>query len=171
MSILPRHIRIEDDIAYIPLTRGYEAIIDAADVPLVVGCSWIANISLRRDGSIKVVYARARVFGNLRTMHRVLLSAPIGIQVDHKDSNGLNNRRSNLRLATNAENQFNQRPPINNTSGVKGVNWSKVDAKWRARITVTGYQHHLGLFKNIEDAAAAYAQASITMHGDFGRLR
>lgn len=91
-------------------------------------------------------------------------------QIDHIDCNPSNNKWANLRPAKNQENASNQRAPRNNTSGVKGVSWSKQERKWVASIRV-GYQRiHLGRFQNIDDAEAAYAKASEQYHGSFGRV-
>jgi hypothetical protein len=169
-----RQIRIDGDIAYIPLTRGYEAIIDAADVSLVDGHNWYAHVSKRADGTIWTVYAyrNHRKDGKKTTiqLHRVILNTPDELKGDHRNGDGLDCRRVNLRLATSTENNRNARTPITNTSGAKGVYWNKRDGKWYARIRADGALRHLGLFSDIADAAAAYAQASRKLHGDFGRV-
>lgn len=170
-----RKIRIEGDLAYVPLTKGYEAVIDAADVPLVEGRNWTALEQRRVDGSVKCVYAWRAVRrdgkqASLR-MHRILLGAPENLQVDHKDGNGLNNRRSNLRLATDPENKHNARTRVDNTSGAKGVVRMKATGRFCACIRVRGKKHHLGTFKDLASAAAAYARASVELHGEFGRTK
>lgn len=170
---MARPIRIEGDIAYVPLTKGYEAVIDAADVPLVAGRSWQARESRRPDGSLITVYAQAAKPGKTGTikMHRLLLGEPAGAEVDHRDGNGLNNRRSsNLRAATTSQNRWNARTPRDNTSGAKGVTWHALRQKWMAQIQAHGRHHYLGLFATQEAAAAAYARASAEIHGEFGRV-
>jgi hypothetical protein len=92
------------------------------------------------------------------------------MQVDHIDCDGLNNVRSNLRAATHLENQRNCRISSRNTSGVKGVYWQKATQKWVAQIRVKGRVQRLGSFHTIDEAADAYATASKSFHGDFGRL-
>lgn len=166
-----RPVRIEGDVAYIPLTRGYEAVIDAEDVPLVEGRNWCAFVNARR----RTVYAgyRARVEkGRSRNfyLHRLLLNAPEDMQADHIDCDGLNNRRSNLRLASHAENIHNQRGHADSLSGVKGVTWSKVSQKWMAQIRVDGKNRCLGFFADKHEAGAAYAKASAEARGSFGRV-
>lgn len=169
-----RPIRIEGDVAYVPLTQGYEAVIDAADVALVEGWNWFALVQRRKDGSVKCVYAWREAWheGERRSlrMHRHLMESPDGFQVDHEDGNGLNNRRENLRVATHAQNQRNARARIDNSSGVKGVGWSSARGKWRARIRVDGTRHDLGFFRTKREAADAYADASAKFHKDFGRI-
>ncbi len=91
-------------------------------------------------------------------------------QVDHIDSDGLNNRIANLRLATRSENCRNSRTPRTNTSGLKGVSASGcANGRWRARIKISGREHHLGTFDTPEEAHAAYAAAAREHFGEFGR--
>ena len=163
-----RPIWIVGDVAYVPLTRGYTATIDAADVPLVEAWNWCAR--LERNA----VYAArgAWVNGKKRTiyMHRELVGQVGGCEVDHRDGDGLNNRRANLRHATAAQNQRNQRIRPNNTSGLKGASYHKATGKWSAQIRANGKPVYLGLFETPEAAHAAYAKASAELHGEFGRL-
>jgi hypothetical protein len=163
-----RPIRIDGDIAYVTLTKGYVAVIDAADVPLVEGRNWGARLDKN------TVYARRTDTSGPapRTvlLHRMLLGEPKGFQVDHKDGDGLNNRRSNLRVATNQQNASNARLSRLNTSGFKGVSWHKQRRKWYARIRKDGRSVHLGMHHTPEDAHAAYAAASADLHGPFGRV-
>ena len=91
-------------------------------------------------------------------------------QIDHINCVRTDNRIVNLREATSAENAANSLTYRNNTSGFKGVNWHKKTGKWRAYIGVEGRITHLGLFARVEDAAAAYAEASARLHEDFGRV-
>ena len=163
-----RPIRIEGNVAYVPLTRGYEAVIDAADVPVVDGKNWQARI----DGLSVYAQCAEKIAGKSITtvMHRHLMGSPEGLEIDHRDGDGLNNRRENLRMATHAQNVRNRRKPTNNKSGVKGVYWRKDIRKWAAMIKLNGRNLHLGLFPQISEAAAAYARASSDLHGDFGRL-
>jgi hypothetical protein len=169
MSRAIRPIRIEGDAAYVTLTKGYEAIIDAADVPLVEGKNWHADAKRREN----TVYARTRARkGSAKKvwMHRVIMDDPDGFQVDHIDGNGLNNCRNNLRKATNAQNARNSCTPRNNTSGFKGVTWHKLSSKWCAKIEVNYVSKHLGLFDTPEAAHSAYVAASEKLHGEFGRV-
>lgn len=163
-----RPIRIEGDIAYVPLTMGYEAVIDAADVHLIEGYNWSAQ------PGVSTVYAARRktIGGRLCTirMHRVLMGDPSGLDVDHRDRDGLNNRRSNLRCATRSENNRNQPTPKHNTSGLKGVTWDRSRNMWRSQIKLHGKTHTLGRFHSPDEAHRAYCEASATLHGDFGRV-
>ena len=106
-------------------------------------------------------------------LHRVVLERR-GIvdakQVDHRNGNKLNNCRSNLRPATNQQNAFNQRLPKNNTSGFKGVSWSRQRKKWKAYIVKDRKQICLGFFKYKIQAARAYNKAAKKYYGKFAKL-
>ena len=100
-------------------------------------------------------------------MHRLIQGAPRGQAVDHKNGDSLDNRRSNLRPASHAQNMQNVGITKANTSGYKGVNWNSDASKWHARIRVNGKRLHLGLFDAAEDAHAAYVAAAEMHHGEF----
>ena len=164
-----RPIRVSGKVAFVTLTKGYTAIIDAADVHLVEGWNWHAVIGRN------TVYAkrRERIDGGAwRTilLHRIIMAPPDDMQVDHRSGDGLDCRRANMRQATNSQNQHNQRLKCTNTSGLKGVSWDMGSQKWRAKIKIDGKQIYLGLFTSPESAHAAYAEASSRLHGDYGRL-
>ncbi len=110
-----RPINIKGDIAINQLTQGYETIIDASDVDLVKNNNWSALV--RETG----VYANAKVNGRTVPLHRVIMNAPKDSIVDHIDTDGLNNRRSNLRLATRAQNAWNMKNRRNGECKFKGV--------------------------------------------------
>jgi len=169
MPKIIRPIRIEGDIAYVPLTRGYEAVIEVADVPLVDAWNWYANVRYRRDGTIRTIYAARKTTNKHLFLHRIILSPRDGVDVDHIDGSGLNNRRTNLRHATKRQNQHNSTKRCDNTSGFKGVSLCAVGGNWRARIKINGKEMSLGCFDTPEEAAAAYAEASAKYHGEFGR--
>ncbi|MDD5010925.1 MAG: AP2 domain-containing protein [Phycisphaerae bacterium] len=104
-------------------------------------------------------------------MHRVIMNAPAGYLVDHRNGDGLDNRKSNLRLATQAENSRNKRKTKKAvTSKYKGVSLRKKENKWVAHIDYQGRRIHLGFFKNEEDAAKAYDEAAKLYHGEFASL-
>lgn len=102
-------------------------------------------------------------------MHREIMNAPDGVQVDHINGDSLDNRKINLRLCTNAENLRNRGKQINNTSGYKGVCWSVRKQKWQAQIKVDRKAKFLGNFETPEDAARAYDAAAKKYHGEFAK--
>ena len=92
------------------------------------------------------------------------------MHVDHINGNPLDNRKSNLRICTNAENQRNRGVNKNNTSGYKGVCWAKQNKKWKARIKHNGKLIHLGYYKDKEEAARAYDKKAKELHGEYAYL-
>lgn len=162
-----RTIQVVGDVAYVPLTKGYTALIDADDVPLVEDWNWHAVV-----GATTVYAARGMsAGGKSRTiiLHRVLISAPDGMDVDHINGDGLDNRRANLRIATRMENLCNKSIYCNNKSGFKGVYWDRHNKRWRSRIWLNRKQHSLGSHATAEAAHEAYVAGSARIHGEFGR--
>lgn len=100
-------------------------------------------------------------------MHRVILRAAPKVQVDHIDGNGLNNRRSNLRLASDCQNKWNRDKPKSNTSGYKGV--FRRDERWAAYIKHNKRRYYLGAYSDPVDAARAYDRKARELHGDFAK--
>lgn len=151
----------------IELTQGKVAIIDDADWDLVSGYKWFA----KKSGNTYYAETKVRREGGGQRdirMHRLLLSlTDQKIQVDHRDGNGLNNQRENLRACSLAENQRNRGAYANNKSGFKGVSWHKQSGKWRASIGVNGKRKHIGLFDTPEAAHASYCLAAVEFHGEF----
>jgi hypothetical protein len=90
--------------------------------------------------------------------------------VDHINGNGLDNRKSNLRLCERHENALNRVINYNNVSGYKGVSWFKPIKKWRAQIQYKKVVYYLGCFNKRIDAAKAYNAAALKYHGEFANL-
>jgi len=93
-----------------------------------------------------------------------------GYEIDHKDSNKLNNLEDNLRICTHKENIRNSNIKSSNSSGYKGVTWRKSIKKWTSNITVNGKTIFLGNFTDIEEAAKSYKQAALQYFGEFANL-
>lgn len=146
----------------IPLTQGKFALIDDADHPKVGGRKWFYH---------KTGYARRNywVNGKCKTelMHRTILDAPNDMEVDHINGNGLDNRRSNLRICTHAQNIHNS-DNSSNTSGYKGV--GKHLGRWAAYICFQGRQTTIGRFGTPEQAALAYNNKAKELFGEFAKL-
>jgi hypothetical protein len=103
-------------------------------------------------------------------LHRLIMNAPKGLLVDHRNGDSLDNRRENLRLATNAQNQLNSRKRKNATSRFRGVYFHKEHGKWAAYIIEAGKKIFLGYFYVEIDAAKAFDKAAKKYHGEFARL-
>lgn len=103
-------------------------------------------------------------------MHHQVLRSPDGTETDHRDGNGLNNQKSNLRVCTGSQNQCNQRTPKNNKSGYKGVSWNGNARKWQASIGINGKTLHMGYFFCLIKAARTYDSAAREHFGEFARL-
>lgn len=145
---------------YIPLTSGGVAVIDDADAAAVTAHSWYG----RRSG--RTTYVRRASDG--LALHTFLLpDAPL---VDHRNGDGQDNRRENLRPASRQQNGANARVSAANTSGFKGVAWHARAGKWEAYIKVDRQKRYLGLHIDPEDAARAYDEAARAAFGEFAAL-
>lgn len=100
-------------------------------------------------------------------LHRLLADVPKGLFVDHRDGDGRNNRRSNIRVATTRENRRNETKLREHTSSYRGASWSEDSQGWQARCGI-GTQHlHLGIFNTAIEAALAYDKAAREHFGEF----
>lgn len=157
-------ISIVGDVAFVPLTQGKVATIDAADVHLVEKLNWVA---MKDKWGHYYAAAPDLETGRKVRMHRVISGAAAGTLVDHADLDTLNNRRSNIRPCSNSQNQANKRQNKNNKVGVKGV--CKYRNRYHAQITFNHKRIHLGFWDSPEEAGAAYAQMARELFGAFAR--
>jgi len=148
----------------IPLTQGKFAIVDPEDFDELCQYKWTAA------KSPNTFYAVRSVQGRQIRMHRLITSAPKGLVVDHRNHNGLDNRKENLRLCTRPENARNQRPQTGRSSKYKGVCWHKNQKKWTARVYSNGVTYHLGSFNSEIQAAKAYDKKARELFGQFACL-
>ncbi len=146
------------------LTRGYVALVDDADYEWLSQWKWSALTS----GTSKRVYA-SRHGGIL--MHREILGLRKGQKGDHKDLNGLNNQRSNLRKATTQQNNANVLPRSGRKyKGAYLSHQGKLRKPWYAMITVNRKFTWIGCFETEIEAAKAYDKAAAKAFGEFARL-
>lgn len=149
----------------IPLTQGLFAQVDDEDFEKINQFNWTAT---KREHTF---YAFRDIWKNKKNnrlyMHTFILGSK---EVDHKDLNGLNNKRLNLRACTRSQNRMNSRKIKNTTSKYKGVSWDKDRKKWFVHI---GYNYRnivLGRYKTENEAALIYNQAALKYFGEFARL-
>lgn len=100
-------------------------------------------------------------------MHRFIMNDPKSKYVDHIDRDGLNNKKSNLRLCNAKESACNRGAQANSTSKFKGVSWIASRRKWQATIGHNGLIHFLGYFKNEKDVAVEYDNKARILFGNF----
>jgi hypothetical protein len=151
-------VRDEDGVR-IPVGDQF-ALVDEADASIVSKHGW------RLHKSPYTSYAVATIDGVITSMHKLILGGREGMIVDHEDGDGLNNRRSNLRHCTHAQNMKNR----HSTTGVsrfKGVWRDRVS--WRATIWADKRKINLGSFSTEKRAARAYDRAAPIYHGQFAR--
>jgi len=151
------------------LTQGRVAQIDPEDWPLVSQYTWHAKLE---NDYLWYAATSTRERGKQRTikMHDLLMSPPPGMMVDHRNSKAtLDNRRSNLRICTNAQNQQNTGSRCG-SSPFKGVSWSARKEKWLVQFRCHGKYRFVGYFADEEAAARAYDEAILPLAGEFARL-
>lgn len=167
--LIYRKIKYGESYMLIKLTQGRAAKVDASDFLYLRNYKWYAQ------KNFDTFYARRSFTKNGRkkqiSMHREIMNPAEDIIIDHRNQDGLDNRRSNLREATKAENNCNRKKRVKRFSSIyKGVSWNSEHNKWSADIMVNGKKIFLGYFDNEIDAAKAYDAAAKLYHGEFASL-
>jgi hypothetical protein len=148
----------------IELTQGKVALVDDEDYDWLSQWKWYAH----RNPKTRIYwYARRDEKRRTIFMHREILRTSRGSQVDHRDQNGLNNQKSNLRDCTHAQNMQNRRPSAK--TGFRGVTQYRKDT-WKSEIKTNGLRIYLGYYATAEEAARAYDRAAIKYFGEFAKL-
>lgn len=170
----PHHWDESRNCYVLTMPNGMECLVDRQDISIALGYRWDA----KRDRGTH--YAKTSAYlngdGSRRSvsMHRLIMSPPDNMQVDHINGNGLDNRRSNLRLLTHDENQWNQRGATRtNTSGYIGVTFKKGQPRnkpWTAHISHQNRKIVIGYFATAEEAARARDEKAIELRGDLATL-
>lgn len=148
----------------VPLSHGYFAFIDIGDSNKIQSRSWYAS---RSFGGL---YARTKINGRQISMHRFLMNCPSGLEVDHINRNGLDNRRENLRIVTSSQNKANSPGWKNRLSKYKGVSRHKDCKVWNSEIQKDGNRYHLGYFKTEIEAAFARDIAAKILFGKYAYI-
>ena len=151
----------------ISLTQGKIALVDDADYTYLNQYKWYA-------ANANCTYYAVRMSRDLRPkrqpiyMHRVILNAPDSLDIDHLNGDGLDNRRSNIRLCTRSQNIRHKRIRSDSKSRFKGVNLRKGKKNpYVAYIQLNGKKAHLSCHQTAEAAARVYDEAALKYHGDF----
>lgn len=157
---------------YISLSQGKFAIVDDEDYEEINKYRWHANLNIDK----KSFYARRASYTpkyEAIRMHRLLLGLAKGDrrQGDHINGYTLDNRKENLRIATQAQNNCNTCKRSNNKSGFKGVSAYRLTGKWIANCRINRRQKHLGIFSTKEDAAQVYILIAYIHYGEFATIR
>ena len=161
-------LRFGHSVCLIHIKKFRFAIVDPYDYDYLRRFKWRLNRSNRTFYAFRTVSRGPLFRPQVIWMHHEILPPPDGLLVDHRNHNGLNNRRENLRLATPAENIQNARKTrLKTTSRYKGVDFVKATGKWRARICVNGHRIFLGSFDSELDAALAYDAAAKKYFGEY----
>jgi hypothetical protein len=151
----------------IPLRSGERVLIDVDDYEKVSDYRWYYFRGTRPG----VGYASTvrKIDGKNKScfMHRLIMGAQSGIEVDHINGDGLDNRKQNLRLCNKSQQAANTGPNRCNTSGYKGVSFCRRENKWRSYITHNSKFRSLGYYETKEEAAFAYNEAARGYFGEF----
>ena len=149
----------------IKLTRGKYAIVNNRDYSWLIKFNWRAIPSQHWHG----LRWYAGTGANTKLMHRMILLAPKGTQVDHKNMNGLDNRRGNLRLATRGQQRANSGRSRPGISKFKGVSWCSRDQHWRAKLEKNGHSYARYSIDE-ETAAHLYNEMALLHFGKYARI-
>lgn len=151
----------------IELSKGQYAKVSDIDFDFLNQWSWYACFYPKRGK-----YTANRRFFDKKLdkrvtlyMHRLILNAPEGLDVDHKNHDPLDNQRENLRLATRSQNNANAR--AYNGRKYRGIYWNPVVKRWYAQIRHLRKSYYIGCYRNPEDAARAYNKVAIEKFGEF----
>lgn len=149
-----------DDYVIMYTTKNEPFYIDIDDFERVSQYLWNKNVR---------GYIRAWIDGKETRLHRYIMNCPDDMLVDHVGGTDtiIDNRKCNLRIVTNSQNQMNRKKPISNKSGVKGVHWDKGKNRWEAQINIENKRIRLGYYKNFEDAVKARKEAEEKYFGEY----
>lgn len=145
----------------IPLTQDKFAKVDDEYYKDVIKLKWHFNNgyachTYKENGKTKSI-----------SMHRYIAIPPQTFEVDHINGDKLDNRKSNLRIVTPAQNKWNTGKTKLNTSGFKGVTWNKQHGLWQVKIRHNNKRIHVGYFDDVINAGEAYTRAAKNLYGEY----
>jgi len=168
----PNEFIIEGNICRILLYDKYAnykhtAIIDAEDLNLVKNYKWMSAQTIYGHW-----YVRTSINRKIIPIHRMIMAHLLDDtkEIDHKNHNTFDNRKSNLRVCNRSQNMMNKKITKNNTSGFKGVSFCNHTQKWKASLSKQSKFIYLGLYKTALEAAKVYNKAALKYHGKFAYL-
>ena len=152
------------------MTQGKEAIVDDDLFEWLNQWKWCASKAGKTFYAVRGLRHPDSGIKTTIAMHAVLVPVESPLRVDHENGDGLDNRLSNLRVATHQQNMRNRGPNRNGTSGFKGVTWNRSRSKWQTAINIDRRLVFIGRFDSAEEAARAYNAAALEHHGEFAWL-
>jgi len=154
----------------IRLTEGKFTLVDQNDFYWLNNFDWVTKRGNKSFYAVRFDNDCAK-WPKMVSMHRQIMNSPAGLLVDHRNLDGLDNRRDNLRLATYCQNNCNIKiSKAGCSSQYRGVHWDKQVKRWRAHLQSDGKHIGLGYFDSEIAAARAYDAAAKKYHGEFARL-
>jgi len=154
----------------IRLTEGKFALVDQQDFYWLNSFDWFAKKNNKSFYAIRLDNDNSK-WPTFVYMHREIMNFPKGLFVDHRNRDGLDNRRSNLRIATRCQNRCNTNiNKVGCSSQYRGVTWDKQVKRWRVGLQSQGKYIGIGYFDSEIAAARAYDEAAKKYHGEFARL-
>ena len=171
LLLLYRRLRYGCAFRKIPLTRGKFAIVDPEEYERLAKYKWFLSSSPTSSYAARWKYSRSGRPRKKIWMHRKVIDIPKHMLCDHINGNGLDNRAANLRPANVSQNLCNRpKTKAKTRSKYKGLEWDKIQRKWKVRIQCDGKKIYLGSFSNEIDAAKAYDKKAKALFGQFAHL-
>lgn len=147
---------------YIELTQGMRAIVDDKDFEELSKYKWYYKLYAVRNGWVNGKRTTIR-------MHRQIMGAKVGEEIDHKNGHRIDNRKANLRRVTRSQNMWNRRKQVS-TAQHKGIYWNKQNKKWHVQIQVNKKQIYLGVYADEKTAAKIYRENAAKYFGEYARF-